>query len=614
VNTSGGAISKSDDTQCTGIGTVSASASDLCNGESVAAELIRWSIAYDNGETTTRHNATGADVTIDTELGSPGEVHTVTFSASDGCGNTSTAVSQVTFGDEKAPTPICISGVTTAFMSETGDVAIWANDFDLGSFDNCTDVHFSIVPTGDTPAHPDSAAFVDQASITFDCEDASNLYELDLYVWDASGNTDYCTVQVLINGECDRENMGASITIAGQIETEYGDHVDEVIMTIESQLAEYPKSQMTTEDGLYSFQSNPTDANYRISAKKDVDPVNGVTTLDIVHIQKHILGTVEFDNDYKYIAADANGDQKISAADIIQLRRLILGVQESFIGNESWRFVDRDQDMTTGSPWPFVEIINIISVTDDQMSEDFIAVKIGDINGNATANAAMRVETRSVGSLMLLIDDVRVQKGDRIEIPVRAEQFDAISGFQFTIETSDIVIESIQSSGLEVSTDNYALSNEGLSMSWHAEEMVSEEDVLFIMTATAQQNGLLSDMISLTSTKVKAEAYQSETLNLLDVEMDVISPSTESVFALYQNEPNPFITQTKIGFDLPQAGTATLSILDADGKIVKTYSDIYESGYNEIRLERNDINVSGVVFYQLESGEYSSMMKMIILD
>jgi len=57
-----------------------------------------------------------------------------------------------------------------------------------------------------------------------------------------------------------------------------------------------------------------------------------------------------------------------------------------------------------------------------------------------------------------------------------------------------------------------------------------------------------------------------------------------------------------------------ISIFDAGGKLVKEYEDNYEIGYNELRLDRKDLNVSGVAYYQIEVGTFKSMKKMIILD
>lgn len=55
--------------------------------------------------------------------------------------------------------------------------------------------------------------------------------------------------------------------------------------------------------------------------------VNGVTALDLVRIQKHILDEegFEFEELWQYLAADANGDGNITSADITTIQDLILG-------------------------------------------------------------------------------------------------------------------------------------------------------------------------------------------------------------------------------------------------------------------------------------------------
>lgn len=85
-------------------------------------------------------------------------------------------------------------------------------------------------------------------------------------------------------------------------------------------------------------------------------------------------------------------------------------------------------------------------------------------------------------------------------------------------------------------------------------------------------------------------------------------------FELYQNQPNPFNDKTTIGFELPKASSATLTIFDITGKIVKTIEGDYQKGYNEIELDRKEWNASGVLFYQLDAQEYSSTQKMFAID
>ena len=58
--------------------------------------------------------------------------------------------------------------------------------------------------------------------------------------------------------------------------------------------------------------------------------MNGVSTLDLVHIQRHILGIQSLNDPYNAIAADADNNGKISASDLTVIRKAILGISSSF--------------------------------------------------------------------------------------------------------------------------------------------------------------------------------------------------------------------------------------------------------------------------------------------
>ena len=47
--------------------------------------------------------------------------------------------------DQKAPTPYCISVLSTAVMNTNGEVVIWASDFLLDATDNCTRLTWSVL-------------------------------------------------------------------------------------------------------------------------------------------------------------------------------------------------------------------------------------------------------------------------------------------------------------------------------------------------------------------------------------------------------------------------------------------------------------------------------------
>jgi hypothetical protein len=80
---------------------------------------------------------------------------------------------------------------------------------------------------------------------------------------------------------------------------------------------------------------------YTLTPTKDDNPLNGVTTYDLVLISKHILGLEPLTTPYKMIAADANRSGSITTFDIVEFRKLILGIYNELPNNTSWRFVDK---------------------------------------------------------------------------------------------------------------------------------------------------------------------------------------------------------------------------------------------------------------------------------
>ncbi|MEM1319242.1 MAG: T9SS type A sorting domain-containing protein [Bacteroidota bacterium] len=85
-------------------------------------------------------------------------------------------------------------------------------------------------------------------------------------------------------------------------------------------------------------------------------------------------------------------------------------------------------------------------------------------------------------------------------------------------------------------------------------------------------------------------------------------------FQLFQNYPNPFEEQTTIRFHLPEAASATLTIYDLTGKVVKTIGGNYTSGFHNVELKKSDLAGQQVLYYQLDTDLYSASMKMLLVD
>lgn len=84
-------------------------------------------------------------------------------------------------------------------------------------------------------------------------------------------------------------------------------------------------------------------------------------------------------------------------------------------------------------------------------------------------------------------------------------------------------------------------------------------------------------------------------------------------YSLEQNYPNPFNPSTTIKYQMPNSGKVNVTIYDVLGKEVKTLVNEYrEAGQHSIIFDAGCFP-SGVYFYKLSTGAYSSVKKMVLV-
>jgi hypothetical protein len=427
-------------------------------------------------------------------------------------------------------------------------------------------------------------------------------------------NKDYCTTFIVID---DNEGVcGGGPGIGGVIETEEEETVELVTVRLKDPATgDVIRTFNTDGDGFYQFINLNPLLTYDVDAARDDNHKNGVSTLDLVKIQKHLLGIQLLESPYKLIAADANNSESVSALDLVEIRKLILGLYNEFPKNESWRFVASDftfSDPT--SPWPFAEVMVSHGM---QMDHDFVGVKVGDVNGNVVANA-QNIQTRNAKGILEFVTDAQsVTAGQIVSVPVSASNFANVLGYQFTMKTNGLALNSVVPGALDMSADNIGLHNNAITVSWNKVAPVSASDVLFTLTFEAVESGDLSEMLSIVANSklTEAEAYNA-TEEILDVTLsfrNAVQPAGKD-FALFQNEPNPFEGATVIGFTLPEAMPATLTVYDVTGKVVHMIEGSYAQGYNEVKVSRKDLATTGVMYYRLDATDFTATKKMIVID
>ena len=94
------------------------------------------------------------------------------------------------------------------------------------------------------------------------------------------------------------------------------------------------------------------------------------------------------------------------------------------------------------------------------------------------------------------------------------------------------------------------------------------------------------------------------------VEVEVTQPIE---YSLSQNYPNPFNPSTTIAYSIPKDGLVTLKVYDVLGKeVVTLINELQTAGKKNITFDASKLS-SGVYYYQLISGEFTSTKKLILM-
>jgi hypothetical protein len=441
---------------------------------------------------------------------------------------------------------------------------------------------------------------------------------LRMYVIDKFGNADYCDVILNLqdsplNNKC--TDVGALLPkVEGRIRTEAQAGLKDVEVTMTNMQNAAEKQFMTDADGKYKFDGVDVFDPKSIEAVNDLNPLNGVTTLDLVLIQRHVLGIAKLPTPYKLLAADANNSKTITAADLITLRKLILGVTLKIEDNTSWRFVPEYYTFADPTyPFDYPEMISIDSIFEDKGNVNFIAVKVGDVNNSVVLNADNNpLESRTAA--LFTTDEASYQAGDIVKIDVRAGDDMTILGAQMgmTYDERNLEFLTIDGGAYDIKDHNFRAQAGQVLISYDRSQALSSEtdEVLFTLVFKAVGSG--KSTLKLDESVISPEVY-GEMLDIQRLDLQVRDKASKGQNILYQNEPNPFDENTKIAFELAQAGSATISVIDMTGKVVYRISDTFGKGYNAVMIDASHLQNAGVYYYKVDTAGFTASKKMIVI-
>ncbi len=160
-----------------------------------------------------------------------------------------------------------------------------------------------------------------------------------------------------------------------------------------SAMPESPILQSDTTDSNgqieFSFLPDEIPANAVVRARKNGLVTNGMTALDLLAIQKHLLNITPFTTGAQLLASDANGSNSLSALDLLVFQKLILSIETEFPDGVNWYFIPEHIELEFGNGQPptnFIDFILFDDIVAGNTTLVFKGIKRGDLNGSADPN------------------------------------------------------------------------------------------------------------------------------------------------------------------------------------------------------------------------------------
>ncbi len=540
--------------------------------------------------------------------------HKVIWTVQDQCGNQSECIEYLTVDNAKAPTPIAY-GISTS-LSSSNRVEVWASDLILKTEHPCYD-DIEIWISKESESFEDA-----RSSLIFTCDeqgvnlvkayasrtlrDGSSVYDHVVVKVDVEDNFNSCSESV--------EEGSVAGAVKGLIYTEDGRLVPKVTVQLNQSFTDlYMGTDTSDNSGSYDIGHIENGSSYYLTPDLQADPLDGLNTFDLVLLQRHIMGLNKFDTPYKIISADINRDKRVTASDILDLRRAVLRLSSSFDTHDSWRFINSDYKFEDARYPLNDDLDKKIYFAYQQASVDLVAMKVGDFNGSVKLEKQV-AEGRSIHKLTT--DDIFFRAGEEQTVEFKTQANIDLHGYQMTLsyDPTQTTVVDISSSieGLELAYNEGGLGEIFISASSAQPKLIGAKDPLFTLTIKAKVDGRLKDHLAMSDGPLFPEIYTGG-LDSKNISLIYTSVPT-GTFEIRQNAPNPFALSTDILMDIPETGDVELSVYDTQGKVFLQKTLKLQRGKHSIKIEKDDLGGPGVYYYIVKYGAFTETSKMILMN
>jgi photosystem II stability/assembly factor-like uncharacterized protein len=409
------------------------------------------------------------------------------------------------------------------------------------------------------------------------------------------------------------QNLPVTVALSGNIITDEGEGVSDVNIL----------NTISTDAGTYSKNGFLGCNSYTITPLRNDNPLNGVTTFDLLLISKHILGIDTLDNPYRIIAADINKSNSVTTFDIVLLRRLILGIDTVLANSQSWRFIPADYVFPLPQN-PFSSSFpeqKVVTVQNQSLAAlNFIGIKVGDENGNAAPSPILNTDERTFETQNWSTENFIFDKNEIIQ-PVFSADLEEIVALQMTIAFDPNILEFLEIVPLisEINETNFGLQsvkNGLITLSFEPKTLsfkkIGNLQNIFKIRFKAIKNGQISECFSFKNTPTHLGAYREngeELLPTLNILENINSRSKVSVFPSLFGQNG-----TNLYYSLDKTGNIEVQITDEQGREVFIFKKNQESGEYVLPIAGEIFNQSGVYFCRVILDGEIKVTKLVFLQ
>ena len=400
-------------------------------------------------------------------------------------------------------------------------------------------------------------------------------------------------------------------------------------------------TKLIPADGLYSLTAtNIANGSFSIKPFKNVMMTNGLTSADALRINQHVSASNRFTDPFDLVAADVNRNNTVSTQDALLVNGIVLGNPQVLLKfNATWRFIPQNHKLPTNPApaqplnpvpagfWTFPEQLNYTGINADQIDQDFVGIKLGDVdtpNGNPA--------NRGLKPLIWKVEDQELAVGSDILVSFNAEGFRYLAALQFALgfNTGYLEYKGVQTSArMPLNQTHFGAYNAAageLRTSWYSTATVSSVrnglTVFQLQFKVLKAGAKLSDVLYLDTNLLLAEAYSEELVphcirleftqgsRLRDISAAMPFTARDR---LLQNQPNPFGTSTQIEFELREACDAVLSVYDASGRLLWEDHAYREAGSHSVTYISAEVQAPGIMYYTLRTPGATLTQKMVMV-